>query len=72
MKKKLLALLIVAVMCIFCGCAENTTEEQSLGGNDVYIYVDEKTGVNYFIYDGYYSGGMTMRYNADGTIYVTP
>lgn len=33
--------------------------------------MDSDTGVQYLIYDGYNAGGMTIRYNADGTIMVT-
>ena len=65
---------------ILCGCSENIsnettsneTKEFSEGyGEKVYIYIDPETRVNYLIYNGYYKGGITVRYNQDGSIMVT-
>jgi hypothetical protein len=39
--------------------------------NDVIqLYVDEETGVEYLIYGTGYKGGISVRYNADGSIKV--
>ena len=37
-------------------------------------YVDSETGVNYIIFEHYSTGevGVCPRYNADGSLYVTP
>ena len=39
---------------------------------DVHKYVDPETGVNYLIYNSVEKAGITVRYNADGSIMVTP
>lgn len=44
---------------------------EKVGGNHLKIYIDKETGVNYIVYDGYTSGGITVRLNADGTPYVS-
>ena len=76
MKKIILVLAALLLVCASAGCIE--TEEKVLP--DVYtlhnefpyifIYVDEYTGVEYLIYDGYQSGGVCPRYNADGTLRI--
>lgn len=38
--------------------------------DNIKIYVDEETGVNYLIYDSYGRSGITPRFNADGSLYV--
>lgn len=40
--------------------------------DEIYLYIDPETGVNYLVYDAYNAGGITVRLNADGTPYVTP
>lgn len=50
---------------------DNFTTLYSSPTKNVYDYMDPDTGVHYLIYDGYNAGGMTIRYNADGTIMVT-
>jgi hypothetical protein len=37
-------------------------------GNSEFIYTDSKTCVEYLEYYEYQAGGLTVRYNADGTI----
>lgn len=44
---------------------------QDRASNALYIFVDEETGVNYIIFNGNYRGGITPRYRADGSLYVT-
>ena len=39
-------------------------------GDQIMDYVDPETGVHYLLYDGYEGCGITVRYNADGTIMV--
>lgn len=50
---------------------DNFTTLYSSPTKNIYDYMDSDTGVQYLIYDGYNAGGMTIRYNADGTIMVT-
>lgn len=40
------------------------------GDTTIKIFIDEKTGVNYLIYDSYKKGGITPRFNADGSLYI--
>lgn len=40
-------------------------------GAFLYKYRDPKTGVNYIVYRSTYGGGITPRYNPDGSLYVT-
>ncbi len=39
-------------------------------GEHVEEFIDSETGVHYLLWDGGYNGGMSVRYNADGTIMV--
>lgn len=52
---------------------EDTKTErlEKVDSNDnIKIYVDEETGVNYLIYDGYREAWITPRFNPDGSLYV--
>lgn len=40
------------------------------GDTTIKIFIDEETGVNYLIYDSYRKGGITPRFNVDGSLYV--
>lgn len=86
MKKGLFQKLIIlaAVIVVLCGllaCGESQAKTEgydySIYGilknyDDFKIYVDEETGVNYIVYStNAYKGGITPRYNADGTLYVS-
>lgn len=82
----LLVLLISVVCVIFGMCIPSVAKEtrvtiteyknEIIGDDDggIIDFTDPETGVCYFIYkDGYHGmgqGGMTVRYNADGTIMV--
>lgn len=49
----------------------NTTEKPTFSESScIAIYVDEETGVNYVVYRISNRGGITPRYNADGTLYI--
>lgn len=39
-------------------------------GNNITELKDKKTGVHYFLYEGYYEGSMVIRYNADGSVFA--
>lgn len=80
MKKILLILLITALILCIVGCREADAETELKfektyygDGGGVYtaVIVDPETGVNYLFHKGGYGGGMTPRYNADGTLYVS-
>ena len=36
-----------------------------------YVYIDPDTGVNYIVYTAPNKGGITPRYNLDGSLFVT-
>lgn len=75
-----LALAALLLVCASAGCVtEEETEEvmpdkyiqnYEYGSHYVYVYVDEYTGVEYLLYDGYQSGGVCPRYNSDGTLKI--
>jgi hypothetical protein len=52
------------------GCGNSEANEVKPSGC-YSIYVDEDTGVNYIFYKSGYGGGLSPRYNADGTLYVS-
>lgn len=80
MNKIILVLLAVLLVCASAGCiSEKETEEvvsdkyiQNYEYSDyVYVYVDKYTGVEYLIFSaGSNKGGITPRYNADGTLKI--
>ena len=72
-------LLILVFVVTFDGSKDNqeTTQEVTSfydsnfqSGDDVYVYVDPDTGVNYLIFYGYRKGGITPRLNSDGSIMI--
>lgn len=72
--------IIAVVAGVLTGC--NVSEEKTWNDSDYYSkltyyaddeisdYVDPETGVHYLLYDGYNGCGISVRYNADGTIMV--
>ena len=71
---------IVWFLKTYIGATQENSEENSevalseMESNDIQTvecFVDPETGINYLIYDGYRSGGITVRYNTDGTVMVT-
>lgn len=64
MKNKIIVLVIIILM--ICGCENNTVSSDDDFRIDV--YTDSKTCVEYLEYYEYQAGGLTVRYNADGTI----
>ena len=49
---------------------DNNNQRQYIGGN-TFVFVDGETGVNYFISTWGKYESITVRYNADGTVYVS-
>lgn len=79
MKSKFLAaIMLITISLSFMGCTINDVEAipkdlpKDDVFSDVYSYVDPETGVNYLIYNDYHAAGITVRLNADGTLYITP
>lgn len=79
--KVLISVASIAVISgVLTGC--NVSKEKTWNDEDYYHnltyyasdeisdYVDPETGVHYLLYDGYNGCGITVRYNADGTIMV--
>ena len=79
MKKlfRLIAILFLFIFVIFLtSCTEedpkNKTVPKKWSDTGIVEYVDPETGVHYLIYSSGSVGGITVRYNADGTIMVDP
>ena len=85
-KKLMVGILIWTTVTLLSACATNSTlttntVQDSINhtgsienyGNDTrfYIYIDPETGVNYIVYAAPYKGGITPRYNANGSLFVT-
>ncbi len=47
-------------------------DPNGLGGPEVRVIVDKKTGVNYLFACSGYAGGLTVLLNRDGTPVITP
>ena len=83
--KKLLAIILTMAM-VLCAAGCSGTEEETCQSEKqpfsrttydmqsttyVSVIVDHETGVNYVFYKSGYGGGLSPRYNADGTLYIT-
>jgi len=66
MKKNKLLIMSILLLLFVCGCESNTKES----GDDytISIYTDSVTCVEYLKYHAGYKGGLSVRYNQDGTI----
>lgn len=62
--KKIILLLIPILL--LCGCESNT--KSSRDDYTISIYTDSVTCVEYLKYCSGYKGGLSVRYNQDGTI----
>ena len=73
MKKKILTIIMIVSIVILCSCGsiEKSNSNEKTGDPFVKIFVDKKTGVNYFICEGMYDDTIVLRVNADGTPYVS-
>ena len=71
MKKKLIiCVLIILTLFNGCGALNSGAIKKTNGKYRIEDYRDQETGVHYLIYINYYQGGMSVRYNSDGTIMV--
>ena len=80
MRKKIICFILVAVMVVLTACGNVDAETETIYIQDCSYYeddmgfeivIDKATGVNYIIFEGYKQGGITPRYNADGTLYTS-
>jgi hypothetical protein len=66
--------MIISIIFCLCACEKSNEVTTKEGNTDIEIWTDKETGVQYVIYDksGGYSGmgGITPRFNTDGTLYV--
>lgn len=74
-KKLTMCVLVLATLVLFTGCEiqdidTDTDTVETIPADYVMNYKDPETGVHYLIYSSGYQGGITVRYNADGTIMV--
>jgi len=71
-KLALVALVLATTATLISGCEESSTQAPKPAGSyvneDIEVYCDKNTNVEYLVYTQYRSGGMTVRYNLDGTI----
>ena len=77
--KKIVLVLICVFVLLTAGCVTDLGGAANSIKSDtgmIVVYVDEDTGVNYLTcyrsYANGIGGGMSPRYNADGTLMVTP
>ena len=75
MKKTIIFLMMILVIFCLCAC-ESNKDIKTTENDNIEIWTDVETGVQYVIYDrntGYAGiGGITPRFNADGTLYGVP
>ena len=67
------AIVLSTILCV-CGSITSqasTTSLREVRNRDMMEYIDPDTGVHYLCWDWEYGAGMSVRYNADGTIMVT-
>ena len=66
---------IMCIMACLTGCVgverSSSAPEQEYLGENMVLFIDPETGVNYYRYDGYCKCAIILRVNADGTPYVT-
>jgi hypothetical protein len=72
-----IGLAVLLALCLFFTIiieGNATTDRYSSNNYAKIYYVDNETGVNYIIFQHYSTGnvGVCPRYNADGSLYVTP
>lgn len=74
MKKVICFVLIVLMICCLCSCSVEENSNQSTNtlppSTNVYIWIDEETGVQYIIYEGYKQGGIYPRLNIEGSLHT--
>ena len=70
MKTKTL-IAIILLTAILTSTATATVLHYSMQRSDeMHLFVDDETGVEYWVYWSRYQGAMSVRYNKDGTIKI--
>ena len=67
--------LVLAIIMIFTGCddgSQKTKNTDTSVNRGINVYCDKEKGVEYLIFKGHKSGGMTIRTNADGSVSKCP
>ena len=70
MKKIILLMILVLLLC---GCSRMDYNEKRINNNEwneLYVTYDNDTCVEYIEYVGLYKGGLSVRYNQDGTLKI--
>ena len=67
-----ITLLTLVGLVFFSGCEaaqENSARrvEINVANSDFKVYCDKDTNIEYLVYRGYRTGGLTLRVNSDGT-----
>lgn len=66
----------VSVNSIHTTASYKTNKLADIEENHLFVITDDKTGVQYIVYSEVFgrsgAGGITVRYNADGTPYIDP
>lgn len=77
MRKIITTILIIAIIVTavcFTGCYNNEERAKNIQKSQTFIITDEETGVQYIVYrerDNWAGmGGITPRYNSDGTLHT--
>ena len=74
MKKLIIATLILSTLLVGCGNERYGKDGENIITADlagsVIDYRDPKTGVHYLFYKDGYGGGLSVRYNTDGSLMV--
>ena len=61
----------IIILLLLCGCSRADYNEKRISENiynELYATYDKETCVEYIEYDGLKKGGLSVRYNTDGTI----
>ena len=71
-KLALVTLALTTTATLISGCEEPSTQAPKATGAyasaDIEVYCDKNTNVEYLVNTKYRSGGITVRYNLDGSI----
>ena len=60
--------LILTILLVFLGCHQKQEFTELESANSIFVYCDEETNIEYLVFDGLKTSGITIRYNLDGSI----
>ena len=69
-KFKIIVATAIVVASLMVGCSVVADNTNGFSNSYVSVIVDYETGVNYLVYQAPYKGGITVRYDSDGKVYV--